>query len=361
MEGNKIKILWINANPNPGGTEQHSIDFINALESIENIILYKAVAKGSFVDKNTSDKSKFYVSLRSEFSPMNTIKLIRLARKIKPDFVVGNNGKEYVNTFLAGKLAGSKVILFRHMLNYQPFFVKKFILPNVDKIFAVSHASKLRLLKDGIGEEKITVLPNFIDEERFYYSETEKQNVRQNLGIGLDEKVITFIGKVAEGKGIYDFVEVSRLLSQKYNNLKFLIIGDGKDLPKARKMIEDYGLADKYIITGYTNRPEYFLKASDIVLVLSKGEESFGRTAVEGFAVKSLVVVYDVENLRYLVEDFKTGLIAERGNIKQVFEKIDKVLSDENLLREIAENGYNEFKSKYTKKIVLNRFLKELW
>jgi glycosyltransferase involved in cell wall biosynthesis len=362
MENNNIKILWINANPNPnpGGTEQHSIDFINALENINNLTIYKAVAKGSFVDKNTSDKNKFYITLKSEFSPINTIKLIRLAKKLKPDFVIGNNGNEYINTFLAGKLSGSKVILFRHMLNYQPFFIKKFILPNVDKIFAVSYASKLRLMKDGISENKITVLYNFIDEEKFYYSEFEKQQVRQQLKISPNEKVITFIGKVAEGKGIFDFVEVSKLLAKKYDNLKFLIIGDGKELSIVKEMIKEYGLSDKYIITGYTNKPEYFLKASDFVLVLSKGEESFGRTVVEGFAVKSLVVVYDVENLKYLVEDFKTGLVAEKGNYKQVFDKLDKVLSDENLYKTIVENGYNEFKNKFTKKIILEKFLKEL-
>ena len=72
-----------------------------------------------------------------------------LEETLKPDFVIGNNGNEYINTFLAAKLSSSKIILFRHMLNYQPFFVKKFILPNVDKIFAVSYASKLRLMKDG--------------------------------------------------------------------------------------------------------------------------------------------------------------------------------------------------------------------
>jgi len=85
MENSNIKILWINANPNPnpGGTEQHSIYFINALEKIDNLTVYKAVAKESFVDKNTSDKNKFYITLKSEFSPINTIKLIRLAKKIK--------------------------------------------------------------------------------------------------------------------------------------------------------------------------------------------------------------------------------------------------------------------------------------
>jgi len=131
MENINIKILWINANPNPnpGGTEQHSIDFINALEKTDNLTIYKAVAKGGFVDKNTSDKNKFYITLKSEFSPPSTIKLLKLAKNLKPDFVIGNNGNEYINTFLAAKLSSSKIILFRHMLNYQPFMMMIIVFP----------------------------------------------------------------------------------------------------------------------------------------------------------------------------------------------------------------------------------------
>lgn len=42
-----LKLMWINANPNPnpGGTEAHSVDFIRYLENIKDIELYKVVAK----------------------------------------------------------------------------------------------------------------------------------------------------------------------------------------------------------------------------------------------------------------------------------------------------------------------------
>ncbi len=359
MEGNVLKILWLNANPNPnpGGTEQHSIDFINYLENIKDIELYKVVGKGSFVDKNTTDKNKVYISLKSEFSPLSTFKLINLAKKLKPDFIFGNNGNEYINTFLAGKISGAKIILFRHMLNYQPFFNRKFILPHVDKIFAVSEASKRRLLKDGIKEEKITVLPNFIDETKFYYDQEEKLKIKEHLGISKDEKVITFIGKVDKGKGIFDFVEIANYLSQKYSNLKFLIIGDGRDLEKAKSMIKN---KEKFIITGFTDKPYYYLKASDFVLVLSRNEESFGRTVIEGFSVKGLVIVYDVENLKYLVKDSINGFVVENGNTKEAISKIELLLSDKEKYTKIVEEGYKEFKTNFTKDKIIGKFLKEL-
>ncbi len=358
-----MKILWLNANPNPnpGGTELHSIDFINNIEKYyPDITLYKAVAKGSFVDKNTSDKNKYYITLKSEFSPFNTIKLISLTKKLKPDFIVGNNGNEYINTFLAGKLSESKIILFRHMLNYLPFFNKKFILPKVDKIFAVSQASKKRLLQDGIKEEKISVLPNFIDEEKFYYDQKEKEEIRNQMKINPDEVVITFIGKVDVGKGIFDYVETCKKLNEPFENLRFLIIGDGRHLKQAIEKFKEYNLYEKVITTGNTTQPYKYLKASDVVMVLSKSEESFGRTVIEGFAVKSLVVVYDVENLKFLVEDFKSGLVAKKDSIEEVVEKVKKVLSDKDLYQSITQNAYNQFLENYTKEKVLHNFIQHL-
>lgn len=352
-----LRLLWINANPNPnpGGTEGHSVDFINALEEIDYIELFKAVAKGSFVDRHTEDKNKFHITLKSELSPLNTIKLIELARRIKPDFIIGNNGNEYINTFLAGKLSGSKIILFRHMLNRQPFFIKRFIFPNVFKIVAVSESSKRRLIMDGVSPEKIEVIPNFINSSIFDTSWEDKKESKERLGISIDSTVISFLGKVATGKGIYDFLEIATNLLKLRKDIIFLVVGYGRDLEKAKSYVKNKSIDKYFIFTGKVDNPTEYLKASDYLLVLSKGEESFGRVVVEGFATKNLVIVYNIENLKYLIKNGKTGFICESGDINCVVEKILKLSRKE--YRDIVEYGYREFLEKYTKDSVLKRFL----
>lgn len=353
-----IKLLWLNTNPNPnpGGTEGHSVDFINSLENIEGVELYKAVAKGSFVDKHTSYKNKYYITLKSEFSPLNTVKLLGIARKIKPDFIVGNNGNEYINTFLAGKVSGSKVILFRHMLNRQPFFIKRFILPNVYKVVAVSDSSRKRLLADNIPIEKIEVIPNFIDEITFNTSWEDKETAKRELNIPAGKRVVSFLGKVVAGKGIFDFFDVAQKLLKFDDDFIFLVIGYGKDLDRLKQLVKEKGMEGYFIFTGRADNPATYLKASDVLLVLSKGEESFGRVVVEGFATRNLVVVYDVENLRYLVEDGKTGFVCPIGDTDCVVGKLVDNLSGGYHI--IVEEGYREFINKYTKERVLNLFLR---
>lgn len=354
-----LKLLWVNTNPNPnpGGTEVHSVDFIRALENIKEIELYKAIAKGSFVDRHTSHEKKFHVKLRFELEPVGTTRLINIARKIRAHFIVGNNGNEYISTFLAGKLYGAKVLLFRHMLNPLPPLVVRYVLPYTYRVLAVSEASKSRLLKAGLPQEKVEVVPNFIDENTFATQLGEKHYWKKELGVAEGFKVITYLGKVAEGKGIYDFLKVAQSLLSLRKDLLFFIVGFGRELEKVKQWLEKAGYHRHFLITGKTEKPEKYLKASDILLVLSKDEESFGRVAVEGMATRNAVILYNVENLRNLVQDDVDGFVCERGNVEDVVERVLLLLKSPERLGQIAEAGFRTYMRNYTKEMVLRRFL----
>ncbi len=354
-----LRLLWVNTNtnPNPGGTEAHSVDFIKALENIREIELYKAIAKESFVDRHTSHEKKFHVKLRFELEPVGTTRLVKIARRIKAHFIVGNNGNEYISTFLAGRLSGAKVLLFRHMLNPLPPLVVKYVLPRTYKVLAVSEASKSRLLKAGLPQEKVEVVPNFIDEETFATPWEEKPLWKRELGIAQSLKVITYLGKVAEGKGIYDFLKVAQSLLNLRKDLLFLLVGYGRELERVRHWLEKTGYHKHFSVIGKTEKPEKYLKASDILLVLSKDEESFGRVAVEGMATRNAVILYNVENLRNLVQDGADGFVCERGHTEGVVERVLLLLENPERLRQIAEAGFRTYMRNYTKEAVLRKFL----
>lgn len=140
------------------------------------------------------------------------------------------------------------------------------------------------------------------------------------------------------------------------DNYIFMVIGYGNELDKVMKIVREKGFENNFMFTKKVNNPSDYLKASDILLVLSKGEESFGRVVVEGFATRNLVIVYDVENLKYLVEEGKTGFICPVGNIQCVVDKIvNTTLFDQ---KSIVEKAYTEFLNNYTQEKVLNQFLK---
>ncbi|RMH01712.1 MAG: glycosyltransferase family 1 protein, partial [Aquificota bacterium] len=128
-----MKILWLNGNPNPnfGGTEIHTIQMVRELKKYGVDVLL-ACSKGSYVDKHTQGIEKHYVTFKNSLSALNTLKLYKLLKEAKPNFLIANNGKEYPNALLAGKLAGTKVVFFRHMEKMKQWLVRKLVFPYVD-------------------------------------------------------------------------------------------------------------------------------------------------------------------------------------------------------------------------------------
>jgi len=354
-----MRILWLNGRPenNPGGTEQHTVDFIKALGKVERIELFLAVAKGSFADKNTANfDRKVYVRFRSEFAPNSTFKLIREARKIKPDIIVANNGNEYLNAFLAGQLSGAEVVLFRHMVARQPYLLKKLVFPRVKYILAVSDYVKEFLLKEeGVQAKKVHVVYNFIDPEEFDFSQVRRRNIREKYGIGKNEVVLLYCGKISKGKGIREFTEVYRNLRIRHRNLKAIVVGGGDML---REIRENFRTDRNVLVTGPQNSAAEFFIASDIFLMPTRAKESFGRTIVEAFATKTAVVASNIGNIPYLIRNGVNGYLAEVGDVRSMTNLVDKLIQDGNIRKKLQEEGYKDYLTRFHRDIVLTKFLK---
>ncbi|EDP73000.1 glycosyltransferase family 4 protein, partial [Hydrogenivirga sp. 128-5-R1-1] len=307
-----MKILWINGNPNknPGGTETHSIHFINSLK--DKVDLFAAISKDSFVDKNIEldAEKKLYISINGELSPISTYKLIKFAKKIRPDFVIGNNGNEYINTFITAWISGAKAVLFRHMTNKQPFFIKKFIFPRVYKVIAVSDYVKEKLVSEGVSKDKIAVIPNFL-EKNFIFNEEKRKLFRKKFNVK-DKFVVLFVGKIDEGKGIFDFLEAVNKAKRDIPELYAFVIGTGKDLEKSKQFCKKYKCEDFVKFEGRINNPLVYYLISDVFIMPSLADESFARTVIEAMATKTAVIAYPSGNIPYIISNLKNGILTEK-------------------------------------------------
>jgi len=355
-----MKILWLNGRPetNPGGTEQHTVDFVRALKQIKWIDLYLAVAKDSFADIKIDLEKKIYVRFRSELAPLSTFRLIREVLKIRPDFIIANNGNEYLNALASAKAAGSKLILFRHMVARQPFLLKKIVFPRVHRILAVSEYVKEFLVsEEGVEPDKVEVVYNFIDPDEFNYSEERRKEVRRRLSFKDDDVVLLFCGKVEKGKGIYEFIETFKSLRKKYKNLRAIVVGGGSKLEEVKRIFK----GDKRVlILGPREHVAEFFIASDIFLMPTHANESFGRTIIEAFATKTAVVAFAVGNIPYLITHNLNGFLAEKGNVKTLIELTDKLIKNQNLRKSFEEEAYNTYIRKFHRDNVLKTFVEVL-
>ncbi|MBO7303606.1 MAG: glycosyltransferase [Clostridia bacterium] len=126
------------------------------------------------------------------------------------------------------------------------------------------------------------VISNGIDAGRFAFSETERQRIRDELGI-TDKVVFGHVGRFSEEKNhiflLYTFAKIKELLPES----KLLLLGDGELIGEIRERARELKIQDDVIFLGATARPEGYLSAMDVFLLPSYFE-GFGIAALEAQA-----------------------------------------------------------------------------
>ncbi len=140
---------------------------------------------------------------------------------------------------------------------------------------------------------------------------------------------VGFMKRLEENYGPHILLEAFKLVQRKHKNTRLLLIGEGSMKKSLEERLNEMGLLDKAIFTGWIENhclPEY-LNQMDI-FVMPTFQETFGVAALEAQAVKVPVVASDIEGIREVVQHGKTGYLARVGDAEQFADCIIKLIED---------------------------------
>lgn len=187
-----------------------------------------------------------------------------LARWSKSYFILEYNGSEaWIATHWGGGLRFSRLA----------FWAERASLRHAHKVVTVSQVLKQELLAKGVEEKRILVYPNCIDPEKFDPSQRapDREALRRRLGIGQQDKVVSFIGTFGAWHGIPEMTQAIQTicrLEKAGATVKFLMVGDGVALRDLRSGLNTEISRGQVILTGLVPQAEapIYLAASDICL-----------------------------------------------------------------------------------------------
>lgn len=165
------------------------------------------------------------------------------------------------------------------------------------RVIAVSDAIRQQLLARGVPEQKISVIRNFVDTERFHRTDLRIQ-VRREIGIPEDAVVVLNVGRLVKQKGQKDFVQVaSRFLQD--DRLHFILVGDGPLRKVLKEQAEESGLlaSGRFHMLPFQVEIERLYAASDILLHTAHWEP-LANVLLEAQAAGLAVVATDVDGTR---------------------------------------------------------------
>lgn len=204
------------------------------------------------------------------------------------------------------------------------------------KIIAVSTGVKREIMNYyNVPEEDIIVIPNGVDIEEFKPNRNIRKSVRERYGIKENDVVLMFSGYEFKRKGLKYIIGA---LPRIKKDVKLLVVG--KDNPRSyQQLATKLGVHDKIIFTDFVPEIAGYYAASDI-FVFPTLYEPFGLVVAEALASGLPVIVSEGAGATEVINDGREGLLLkDPTNLNEVAEKINILVKDENLRKQMSRNA----------------------
>lgn len=217
---------------------------------------------------------------------------------------------------------------------------RKLPLKEADQIIALTNLEKKHLIWSGVNQNKISVIPNGIDVDKF----------KPSSDVPTDRNLVLFVGKInIEHKGVDTLIKSVPLVLRSVPKAKFVLVGpDWGDLAYLKKLSITLGVEDYVSFVGSvseTEKIEHLAKAR--VCVVPSNIEPFGIVVLESMACGKPVIASRVGGIPEILRNKEHGILVEAGNPRMLSEAISFVLQDSIAATKMSEFARREAQ-KYT-------------
>lgn len=311
----------------------------------------------------------YIVDMKREISIYNDIKsFIKICKYIKmykPDIIHAHSSKAGVLGRFAAYINKIPCIYTAHGWSFgmnisklkKKFYasIERYCAKFTYKIINISeYEQKLALSYKIAPLEKLPIIYNGIDINRYETTAINKIEVLRELNIPEDSFIIGMVARLTKAKSPETFIKVAKIVSVKIPNSYFILVGDGELRQQVEEQIVNNNLQDKFLITGWTYEVEKYISLFDIALLTSKWE-GFGLAITEYLAAGVPVIASNVGGITNIILDGYNGYLIEPDNINGFSEKILLVHDNFNIRDLIVNNGRLTVKTKFD----INRVVSE--
>lgn len=200
----------------------------------------------------------------------------------------------------------------------------------VDQYIALTDFVRDKMIEGGLPKEKIHVKPNFIYPVRY---EPQK------------EDYCVYVGRLSPEKGIHLLLDAFK----EFPDLNLKIVGDGPLLGEVQALLDNQNLQNVELLGKLELEQVMQMIASSRFLVIpTQVYETFGRVVIEAYSCGVPVLASNIGVMREIVEDGKTGILFEPGNMQDLADKALWLWNNPEQVHTMGENARQVFEQKYT-------------
>lgn len=331
-----MKILITCLSRSWGGLEMFSLQTVIQLRkrNIETELL--CFPNSSLFIEAEKQGIKTYTSpFKSYFHPVEVIKTAAFLKKNKYDIIQSGFSKDLWLLVPSLKISrlNTPLLLSKQMGSFiiKKDFLHKLIYNRLTYAFAISSVIAKNLVETTtISEKKVLLLYNGIDTNKFNPEKIDKFKFRNEFDIKKDDVLIGMMARFSPGKGHEEFLHSAQILNEKYDNLKFIVVGEpskGEDEYAAaiKSLAQKLGVLEKTVFTGFRKDTPEVLAALDI-FVFPSHAEAFGLALVEAMSMAKPSVCSGSDGVLDIAVDGVTSYLFEKQNYQDLAQKIEPLI-----------------------------------
>ncbi|MFP7221457.1 glycosyltransferase family 4 protein [Priestia filamentosa] len=335
----------------------------------EGIEVYLSVPNGDYISILEEWGCKFVETQvdRRGKNPINDLKLffqyINILKRVKPDVVLAYTIKPNLYGSLASRFLGIPYI--NNITGLGSAFIKDNLMRKV-----ITFMYKLSLKKSSC-----VFFQNSHDYKVFKDNKIIHTNYKviPGSGVNLDDylyeefskaKEITFnfIGRIMKDKGIEEYLEAARLISEKYNNVQFNIIGFIEETQSHYKeLIESYVKKGYVNYLGFQSDIKPFIKEAHCLVQPSHGGEGISNVLLESGAMGRALIASNIPGCKETIEEGKNGYLFEARNAEDLVYKLEQFINlPESFKEEMGKNSREKIRGEFDRQIVVDAYINKV-
>ena len=291
------------------------------------------------------------------YSGLELIQLCLAGRKVRPDFIYQRANVHMLGACWAARILGTPLILEVNSPLAQergklrgwswPALARwseHYLWRHADLVLPVTEVLAQRVAEAGVGRNKLAVIPNGVNPDRF-----QRQEKRQaKIVAGLKERLILgFVGYVREWHGlehVIDLLATDNRLAAGH----LIVVGDGPACPALAARADRLGISDRVFFTGVVPRDDVanLVATFDIAVQPEVTAYASPLKLFEYMVMAHAIVAPDSANIREVLSHDENALLFEPGNPQAIAEAVARLAADPDLRQRLGEQAARDIKEK---------------
>ena len=350
----ELRILQISSAETFGGGERYVADLANGLHERGQEIYAAVRARAALIEHLRVPKERIVtLTLRDGLDVPSAQALERYVRKHQIDVVHAHMERDYPLAAYAAR-RNAKFIATRHLL-FPLSPLNSQALASAHRVIAVSNATARYLRAQRIvSEDRIAVVHNGVDLHRFARALNgfDRAEFLRRKGLPPDCVLVGSIGELRKLKRHDDFIQAAAIVAQQFPDAYFVLAGveptkSGEVRKQLEELVTQFRFKDRFHFLGWLDDAEQWLGAMDVFVSASE-TESFGLAIAEAMAAETAVVATKTDGAQEVLEDQKTGLLIEIGNIAQLAVAVSSLIIQPRRQKQLAARAKESVAAKFS-------------